>query len=627
MDLSMLDVVIGLVSMYLLLSLVCSTVVEGINHVFNRRGAAMRVQLERLMGRNTLREFCSLPGFGSLRTRGGAGPVEPVSPPAALAAGALWTRLRASSSAWIGKLLGRLRLSRAHRQFPSYIPTNTFAELALEWHQKYSRGREWCDDHEFGRMSIRLEKELGLDLATRRERIGEWFDQSMARTSGRFKARTQVIFFIVAAGLVVFANADSIRIADETYRNPAIQAAMVANANNAVAKGVSKSAEELRQSLQQFPLLGWPPEEAGAITWSCGKRDARLPWLGCANQRRVVLGWLITVLALMMGANFWFNALQKLIRIRTALKPEPEQKETQAGAPSDAAVEAAAARSAASPVAASLPLVVAPAPEKLQRTRVLAHAAAFAYAGKGAPLPALLNEAGYAFGAMIDEPSSGTQARILENASHRVLSFRGTEPSEWVDIQTDLDRKLSAIPAQVLPQGVGRVHEGFAHALASVWDELTRALDQGAALGPQGNKPILVTGHSLGGALAVLAAYALQQAQREYRIVGIVTFGQPRVGDPAFAQGCDRLFGPSYWRVVNHRDVVPRLAPRTLGYCHAGRVLYIAGDGSLTVDASSWFRLLDGIPIDAEVNWGSQVREYAADHFMAGYLKQLLPAA
>lgn len=627
MDLSMLDVLIGLVSMYLLLSLVCSTLLEGINHLLNRRGAMMHEQLERLMGHNTMKEFCSLPGFGGLSTRG---PVrifapdagDPATIPDTMPAGtqakrvALWRRV-----------LDALRLSQPKHRFPSYIPTSTFAELALAWHDKFHRGREWCDDSEFGRMLIHLEGELGVDVAAKRQRVGEWFDKAMARTSGRFKARTQFGFALIAIALVVFANADSIRLADEIYRNPAIQAALVADAEATVANGITtQSADDLRTALQKFPLLGWPGEGAGTSRWYCQdtKGDA---YRVCAQRRAlVVLGWLITVMALMMGADFWFNALQKLIRIRTALKPGAELG-SGASAPLAGAVPGATATAtvAAQAVTPRPRTLVAPAPDLLARSRLLAQAAAFAYAGKDDALPTALTSAGYTSGAFFSDTTSGTQARILEHATHRVLSFRGTEPSEFADIQADLDRTLVAIPDAILASDPAKVHQGFAKALAAIWSELKAELDKGSPSGKSGKKPILITGHSLGGALAVLGGYALRLVPDGYDVIAIVTFGQPRVGDSTFAATCDRLFGPSLWRVVNHRDVVPRLAPRAMGFSHTGRVLYIERDGALTVNPSSWFRLLDRVPIDPQVDWNSQIREFATDHRMASYLGYLAP--
>ena len=611
MNLAMLDVMIGLVLMYLLLSLVCSALVEGINQLLNRRGAALHQQLERLMGRQPLEEFCSLPGFGGLSSRGSVRVFERPAQDLAAPAGVL------IKSSLFSRWLEPLRLSASFRNFPSYIPGDTFADLAIVWHETYNQSREWCDDHEFGRVMTALGSEFKDDRAEWHKRVEEWFDKAMARTSGRFKSRTNCWFFGVAAVLVFISNADSIRLSNEIYRNPAIQQVLVEQAQVIVASGMEEQQQsgKLRDMMQAFPLLGQ----------RSGPRD-RLTWTG----------YLITVLALMMGADFWFNALQKLIRIRTSLKPEDTQKQT-APAAANAALAPGAVAAAARSIAKSAQASDEVAPDVLQRARLLAQVSQFAY-DRADNLPAALREAGYQIDADFNDTRTGTQARLLIHANHYVLSFRGTEVTELTDIQTDLRKRLIPFPQQlkVLSDGLSngkqnasasandliemlkvQVHEGFATGLGSIWKPLTEALSKVAS------KPLLITGHSLGGALAVLAAFALRRPEPHFDIIGLYTFGQPRVGNQAFAEACDRMLRPLHWRVVNHRDVVPRLAPRAMDYRHTGRVLYFGADGRASVDPSNWFQLVDRFPIDPRTDWNSQFREFVSDHFMAGYLERL----
>lgn len=68
---------------------------------------------------------------------------------------------------------------------------------------------------------------------------------------------------------------------------------------------------------------------------------------------------------------------------------------------------------------------------------------------------------------------------------------------------------------------------------------------------------LLVTGHSLGGAIAALASTILAD-ENPSRIVSLYTFGEPRVGDYGYAQTHDRLVSDS-WRVVHLVDIVPHL--------------------------------------------------------------------
>lgn len=155
--------------------------------------------------------------------------------------------------------------------------------------------------------------------------------------------------------------------------------------------------------------------------------------------------------------------------------------------------------------------------------------------------------------------SGSTQALLAQDTgSHlTVLAFRGTEldPRDW---RTDLKALLVPWP------GGGHVHQGFAEALSSVWEPVLAALRD--AKGRQ-----LYTGHSLGAALATLAASRRSPD-------ALLTFGSPRVGDAAFAQTTQNL---RHERFVNCCDIVTRLPPEAFGYRHAGPVAYLDRGGVL----------------------------------------------
>lgn len=89
---------------------------------------------------------------------------------------------------------------------------------------------------------------------------------------------------------------------------------------------------------------------------------------------------------------------------------------------------------------------------------------------------------------------------------------------------------------------------------------------------------LYITGHSLGGALAVLAAAHLCRKHPEHmqkKLGGVYTFGQPMVGDAAFADRCEKDFGDRLFRHIFHNDVVPRWPPRSTGrFKHAGKKEY-----------------------------------------------------
>ncbi len=173
---------------------------------------------------------------------------------------------------------------------------------------------------------------------------------------------------------------------------------------------------------------------------------------------------------------------------------------------------------------------------------------------------------------------NGTQAILINYADYVVLAFRGTEPTSIKDIRSDA--KGVTVPCE----SGGKVHSGFKEAYELVSLDIQTRLKQDDCK----NKPLFVTGHSLGGALATVAAKRLTH---EAGIAACYTFGCPRVGDEVWVSG---LKTPVY-RVVNAADSVTMLPP---------------GDGTITV--LGW--LLQFIP-----QVGTSIREALLSKF-AGYL-------
>ena len=166
-----------------------------------------------------------------------------------------------------------------------------------------------------------------------------------------------------------------------------------------------------------------------------------------------------------------------------------------------------------------------------------------------------------------------TQAGWFRNPTMKCAAFvfRGT--LGLADTVTDLEFPL------VDWDGAGRVHVGFKRALEDVWDQLKPRITASQV-------PVFFTGHSLGAALATLAAAkSLQDPDiKGAQPAAVYTYGSPRVGNADFVKSFGNLF---HCRVVNEEDVVSTVPPAILGgltpYAHAGRMHRIEHDGRLHI--------------------------------------------
>jgi hypothetical protein len=176
-----------------------------------------------------------------------------------------------------------------------------------------------------------------------------------------------------------------------------------------------------------------------------------------------------------------------------------------------------------------------------------------------------------------------TTAYLIQSPSGKtaVLAFRGTDPGNIITILTDTQVMLQ-------PFFDAHVHSGFHASVEVIWDDVDTALrkaragihldddDQDVPL-PNKLEALYVTGHSLGGAMAVLAAARLSRPDYAKLLPpdvlrGVYTYGQPMVGNEKFAAFCQERFGDRLFRHVFHNDVVPQVPPRSnLAYAHAGR--------------------------------------------------------
>lgn len=209
----------------------------------------------------------------------------------------------------------------------------------------------------------------------------------------------------------------------------------------------------------------------------------------------------------------------------------------------------------------------------------------------------------------------GTHAVVVHRGDDVFVAYRGTDPRATTDLLKDGD----AFPVPH-PDG-GRAHKGFQRGVAEVSGELLTYLADLRKTQP--GMRLLLTGHSLGAAMATLAALELDRGG--YPISGVYNYGSPRVMNPELA----RIYKQRGLDAITYRfrkgwDGVVEVPP-PIGYKHVGTELYFTVSGGLLVNPSdstiradqfiamrsalSKQRVLQGEP---EILW---------DHGPGGYVK------
>lgn len=156
---------------------------------------------------------------------------------------------------------------------------------------------------------------------------------------------------------------------------------------------------------------------------------------------------------------------------------------------------------------------------------------------------------------------------VLSSDTANLILFRGTQRvEEWIDNLIALQQDYQVSDAK---QPYGKTHAGFADAYQQIFDPIPP--DIAKQLNPA--VPCYISGHSLGAALATLAAIDIALKVPEIRPkLQLYTYASPRVGDAVFAKAHSDLI-PNSYRVVNLGDVVPLVPPTKLRgtYAHIGQ--------------------------------------------------------
>lgn len=318
-----LDVAIGIIFVYLLLSLICTTVNEMIAGVRKTRALYLDKGITRLLG-----------GDQELK-----------------------------------KLLYRhpLICSLAESDAalcPSYIPADKFAMALLDI--VAGPGKSLTDvpalregvkvaanEHLRGALTAIFDKS-GSDPDVVRRHVQDWFDENMDRVSGWYKRNSQVNAAVLACIITVLLNADTLNMARLLWTTPTLRSAMVEQARARAQGGLPEAALPLVEypdaqnpraskpvnlpnqgltpgELEQLAALtGWQRESQEWSDWRAHKEGSPQPW---SLVTRHLLGWLLTAIALSLGAPFWFDMLNRFMNIRNAGRATDERRDKSRPAP------------------------------------------------------------------------------------------------------------------------------------------------------------------------------------------------------------------------------------------------------------------------------------------------------
>lgn len=304
-----LEVAIGIVFVFLIISIISSSIREGLESILKTRAAYLESGIRELLG-----------------DRGGSG-----------LAGQLYSHpivsgLFSSDYAPPPIRSGLSWLFARGKNLPSYIPARNFALAVMDLAARGPvNGQDENRDHipltietlrrnlpNVQNTTVRRVLLTALDSANGdidnvRLTLQAWYDSSMDRVSGWYKRSTSWIIFGIGLIVAVAMNIDTVEVTKFLYTNKAARSAIVADAAVAAADTayLHQGYQQARARITDESLL--------PIGWQSIKTPQ--------DVAHHIMGWLVTALATTMGAPFWFDLLNKMMVIRSTVKPHEKSPE------------------------------------------------------------------------------------------------------------------------------------------------------------------------------------------------------------------------------------------------------------------------------------------------------------
>jgi hypothetical protein len=297
-----LDVFIGLAFFFFVFSVVCSVINEAVATVLNLRAKTLRDGIRNLLNDPTEAETYLETFYGKARIQAlfkptrffGRDQKPSYISPRAFALAFLDTVAPSSDAVPSKDLIGR---ANAAVGTLADSPVRTLLQDALDEAGTYRAG-----------FQAALERS---------------FNEAMDRVSGWYKRKVQLFLFVIALVVVALFNADSFQIGKTLWQNGAVRAAVVAQATGTVKKGAASVCGTSKSAGSKSAQSSDTPVQK-AVTCVTHVKQLGFPigWSGAPSIRNwgaffaKILGLLITAIAVLLGAPFWFDTLSKLAQLR-----------------------------------------------------------------------------------------------------------------------------------------------------------------------------------------------------------------------------------------------------------------------------------------------------------------------
>jgi hypothetical protein len=313
------DVVVGLAFLYLLFALACTTLNEVIAAVFDRRARMLRQGIEQLLGDKGLADAVyGHPSIVSLAKPHGTPGAGPSYIPAERFAAALVDHVTGAEP-----LTNAKALAAGIRQLPP--------AASRQLQVLFQLSKDDPDDFH--------------------KRVASWYDETMDRVTGWYKRAVQRQTYVMAIIVVLLLNLDAVQLfnrlwSDSAFRTQAIEQARARieatgiaempimeytegdkpDAGTPVQTGTTSLTDSEKQLLTS--LRGWSDDRERLAADLVRRGDGigvRSAWMARSVWNHL-LGWLITILAISLGAPFWFDLLNRFVNLRSAGRATDEPR-------------------------------------------------------------------------------------------------------------------------------------------------------------------------------------------------------------------------------------------------------------------------------------------------------------